>query len=134
MSPAPLTDLERQYLAAAARGHHEEAARLERLVDQAHQAKRAQLAAPGALLASALWYANTLRLPVFPLAPGQKRPATSHGFHDATISLDQIRAWWQAIPEANIGAPTGHLFDAFDVDGPEGMIALGEFMDQGEFP
>jgi len=134
MSPAPLTDLERDYLAAAERGDHTEAARLEQLVDAAHEAKQAQLAQPGAILAAALWYADTHGLPVFPCAPGEKRPATPHGFKDATTDLDQIRAWWKVNPLYNLAAPTGLLFDVFDVDGPEGMIALGDYIDAGQLP
>lgn len=134
MSPAPFTDLERQYLDAATRGDHTEAARLEALVDQAHDQKKAQLAAPGALLNAALWYADTLQLPVFPLAPGEKRPATAHGFKDASADADQIRAWWKVNPLYNIGIPTGVRFDVFDADGPAGVIALGEYMDGGDFP
>lgn len=134
MSPAPLTTLERDYLAAAERGDHTEAARLEALVDAAHEAKQGQLAQPGALLAAALWYADTLGLPVFPCLPGGKRPLTAHGYKDATTDLDRIRAWWKASPEANIGIPTGGRFEVFDVDGPEGLIALGDYMDQGAFP
>lgn len=135
MSPSPLTDLERDYLTAAERGDQQETRRLERLVDQAQADKEAHLSRPGALKEAAMWYADALGLPVFPLAPGQKRPATAHGFHDATTDLTQIETWWKATPAANIGAPTGILFDAFDIDGPEGMIALGDYMDQaGQFP
>lgn len=68
------------------------------------------------LLSSALWYASQ-GIPVFPLRPGRKQPLPgSHGFKDATCSPDQIRAWWQARPDANIGAATGHKFDVIDAD------------------
>lgn len=134
MSPAPLTDLERQYLTAATRGDHTETARLEQLVDAEHQARIDRLAQPGAILDAALWYATTLHLPVFPCLPGQKRPATPHGFKDATTDEAQIRAWWRVRADYNVAAPTGILFDVFDVDGPEGMVALGDYMDQGAVP
>lgn len=134
MSPVPLTPLEQEYVAAATSGNHTEAARLERLVDAAHADKQTQLTAPGALKSAALWYATALNLPVFPCAPGEKRPATGHGFKDATTNPAQIEAWWKVNPHYNVAAPTGHLFDVFDVDGPEGLIALGEFMDAGGFP
>src|SRR5579883_1452403 len=48
-----------------------------------------------------------LGLPVFPLVPRQKVPRVAHGFYRATTDLDQIRRWWSAWPEANIGIPTG---------------------------
>lgn len=134
MSPAPITPLEQAYLDAATRGDHTEAARLGTLVDAEHDAKLARLSAPGAILDAAIWYATTLGLPVFPCAPGEKRPATPRGFHDATTDETQIRAWWKVNPYYNVAAPTGILFDAFDVDGPAGLIALGEYMDQGGFP
>jgi hypothetical protein len=46
-------------------------------------------------------------VPVFPCVPGEKRPLTVHGFHDATTDPRQVRAWWARSPTANIGIPTG---------------------------
>jgi putative DNA primase/helicase len=59
--------------------------------------------------------------PVFPLAPGRKKPAISieeggHGFHDATTDAAQIRAWWKRWPRANIGMPTGQASGIVVVD------------------
>jgi hypothetical protein len=55
--------------------------------------------------------------PVFPVAPGQKIPATPRGFKDATTDQAQIRAWWAAHPGRNIGVATGHPGpDVIDVD------------------
>jgi len=36
-----------------------------------------------------------------------KHPRTPNGFKDATTDADQIRAWWQQWPDANIGIATG---------------------------
>jgi hypothetical protein len=55
-------------------------------------------------------------IPVFPCAPGQKRPITAHGFQDATTYPAQIDAWWRRYPEANIGIPTGTAIEVLDVD------------------
>lgn len=72
--------------------------------------------------ASALHYATRFDWPVFPLQPGDKRPATRHGFKDATRDPAQISLWWTEMPAANIGTPTGHLaqggcgYDVIDVD------------------
>ena len=45
---------------------------------------------------------------VFPLARfAKKPPAGTHGVLDATSNLDQIRSWWEAAPDANIGIATG---------------------------
>ncbi|MFC7580763.1 bifunctional DNA primase/polymerase [Schaalia naturae] len=55
-------------------------------------------------------------VPVFPCAAYGKRPATGHGFHDATTNLDQIEAWWRQSPGANIGVPTGAASGAIVVD------------------
>lgn len=58
---------------------------------------------------------------VFPLAPGSKIPLPgSRGLLEATSDPDQVRAWWLALPTANIGlalAPSG-LF-AIDADGAD---------------
>lgn len=63
--------------------------------------------------------------PVFPLKPRTKVPATPHGFKDATTDVDRIRAYWQKVPDANIGLPTGHAFDVIDVDLPDGPAQWG---------
>lgn len=55
-------------------------------------------------------------VPVFPCTPWEKRPATEHGFHDATTDLDQIEEWWRQSPGANIGVPTGAASSAVVVD------------------
>jgi hypothetical protein len=64
---------------------------------------------------AARWYAAR-GWPVFPLRPGGKVPLVSQGFHAATTDLAQVDAWWKAVPESNIGAPTGRRFDVVDVD------------------
>jgi hypothetical protein len=55
-------------------------------------------------------------IPVFPCVPGEKRPLTTHGYQDATTDLRRVAAWWRWAPTANIGIPTGGLFDVLDVD------------------
>src|SRR5262245_13320754 len=57
--------------------------------------------------------------PVFPIEPRGKRPLgllAPHGLKDATTDADQIRRWWTAQPDANIGIPTGIAFDVGDFD------------------
>ena len=54
----------------------------------------------GSLLEAALRYAE-LGYPVFPCAPGTKRPLTENGFHDAVTDPDQIERWWTERPNAN---------------------------------
>ncbi|HEY9249374.1 MAG TPA: bifunctional DNA primase/polymerase [Rariglobus sp.] len=129
-----LTLTEHAYLAAATRDDQAEVARLGALIDAEQATAKERLYGPGALLNAALWYATTLGLPVFPCTPGEKRPAVAHGFKDATTDVEQIRKWWKVCPDYNIGTPTGVLFDVFDADGPEGVIAIGEYMDTGGFP
>ncbi|UOR02429.1 bifunctional DNA primase/polymerase [Leucobacter allii] len=57
-------------------------------------------------------------VPVFPCVPGEKRPLTRHGFHEASADLAQVVAWWRRWPAANIGIPTGTPsgVDVVDVD------------------
>lgn len=55
-------------------------------------------------------------LPVLPLHPRRKTPASRHGKDDATTDLACIRAWWAQRPDSNIGVrpPTGMV--VVDVD------------------
>jgi hypothetical protein len=55
--------------------------------------------------------------PVFPCVPGEKIPATAHGFHDATADHGQIQRWWARNPERNVGIATGAPGpDVLDID------------------
>lgn len=55
--------------------------------------------------------------PVFPIQPGLKIPFPgSRGLHDATVDPDQVRAWWEKYPEANIGLRTGEVSGVTVVD------------------
>lgn len=55
---------------------------------------------------------------VLPVIANDKRPATAHGVHDATSDPDQIRKWWSANPEFNIGIAAGEVSGivVFDID------------------
>jgi hypothetical protein len=67
-------------------------------------------------LAAALRYARA-NWPVFPCIPGQKIPATKHGFLDATTDPDKITWWWARYPERNVAIATGLPGpDVLDVD------------------
>ena len=68
--------------------------------------------------------------PVFPCQPGQKIPATRHGYHDATTDQEQITGWFARHPGRNLAVATGAPGpDVLDVDqhGPagNGFAALG---------
>ncbi|WP_448233170.1 bifunctional DNA primase/polymerase [Microbacterium lacticum] len=88
----------------------------------------AQLFTPvaGMTLADAAQHYAASGTPVFPCAPGGKRPILPHGFHEASIDLDQVTGWWRRWPTANIGIPTGPAsgIEVVDVDvkgaGPRG--------------
>jgi hypothetical protein len=55
--------------------------------------------------------------PVFPCLPGEKLPATRHGFKDATTDPECIRAWWARHPTSNVAIATGYPGpDVLDVD------------------
>ena len=61
--------------------------------------------------------------PVFPCLPGQKIPATRHGYLDATTDTAQITAWFGRQPGWNLAIATGAPGpDVLDVDqhGPAG--------------
>jgi len=69
------------------------------------------------LLDAALAYAAR-GWPVFPLTPGGRVPLPgTHGFKDASVDPEQVRAWWAEHPGANIGIRTGKdSIIALDVD------------------
>jgi hypothetical protein len=44
---------------------------------------------------------------VFPVAVGDKNPATAHGYKDATLDEKLIRLWWKERPTANVAVAAG---------------------------
>jgi hypothetical protein len=61
--------------------------------------------------------------PVLPCLPGQKIPATAHGYRDATTDPEQINDWFGHHPDWNLAIATGTPGpDVLDVDdhGPAG--------------
>ena len=58
------------------------------------------------MMRQALSYAEA-GWPVFPCQPGQKLPATKHGFKDATTDPDRIIHWWKKAPDCNVAIATG---------------------------
>lgn len=83
-------------------------------------------------LADAVRIAKRQGLPVTKVA---KRPATKHGFHDATTDAGRIADYWERHPDANIGVATGHRFDVIDVDtGKGGMDSFRRLLDTPLIP
>lgn len=64
---------------------------------------------------AASYYAE-LGYQVFPCLPGQKRPATQHGFKDASTDPAQIDKWWSENHDYNVAIATGGYL-VLDVDG-----------------
>lgn len=122
------------YNEATRQGYDDAVQRLIVRLDAEDEAKHARLTAPEALAQAAAWYASQ-NIPVFPLQPRDKRPMPgSRGFKDATTDLEIIHEWWTTTPTANIGMPTGHMFDVIDVDGPDGYRSLADLRDAGALP
>jgi Bifunctional DNA primase/polymerase, N-terminal len=59
-----------------------------------------------ATLRQALAYARR-GWPVFPCLPGQKIPATTHGYQDATTDEQQITSWFGRGQRWNLAIATG---------------------------
>ena len=79
--------------------------------------------------------------PVLPLAVRGKVPIIpgGHGYQDATLDIDQIRAWWRRWPNANVGIwPGGAGLVVVDVDvhrdGLAALLALDEAHDPEFIP
>ncbi len=128
-----MTLLDTQLAAAVAAGDELEQLRVIAAMEAEDVAQAAKLTKPNILGASALWYCQR-GIHVFPLRPGEKRPATTHGLLDATLDVEQVTAWWTRWPAANIGFPTGFLFNVIDVDGPAGYQSLADLRDAGAIP
>ena len=60
----------------------------------------------GDTLSQALGYAAR-GWPVFPCQPGQKIPATPHGYRNATTDPGQITYWFTRDPRCNLAIATG---------------------------
>lgn len=116
-----------QFVEAVMRGDDGEAAALEARIEEYDSR-------PPRLGDAALVYARDFGWPVFPLKPHDKRPATKHGFKDATTDLERIQRYWAAHPQANIGIPTGIAFDVIDIDTPDGPQSLIEIDKAGAIP
>lgn len=130
----PMTELEWSLVQAAAADDRDAVTRITAQIDALEYARRARLTSRTALGDAALWYAAAGQ-PVFPCQVGGKAPLTPHGFADASTDPDRIRAWWGAVPGANIGLRTGVLFDVVDIDAPLGLIRFYErHMDPGDSP
>jgi hypothetical protein len=69
-------------------------------------------------------------LAVLPLRPGQKKPQTTHGSHDATRDPDQLAAWSHWWPSANIGIATGYGLLVIDFDRPGAADELTDRYDR----
>lgn len=68
---------------------------------------------------SALWLASR-GLPVFPVIPKSKAPATTNGFYSATLDPEQIRFWWDRQPYSiGVSVPDGLIVVDFDANAHE---------------
>ena len=63
---------------------------------------------------------------VFPCLTRDKRPATAHGYNDATVDLATISKWWRQDPDMNLAIATGSISGLFvvDVDGIDAEMEL----------
>lgn len=98
---------------------------------------------PESVLDAALRYA-ALGVPIVPLfepdpnggcscgnrecrRPG-KHPRNRGGLTAASTDPRVIADWWRRWPTANLGGRTGLVFDACDIDGPDGEAAVGPLL------
>jgi len=80
------------------------------------------------MLTHALRYLK-LGLSVIPLKPNGKGPLIKwQEYQSRKATEDEIRKWWSAAPNANIGIVTGTISNlaVVDLDGPEGLASASE--------
>jgi hypothetical protein len=66
--------------------------------------------------------------PVFPLRPGDKRPAVDHWEERATTDLDRICDYWEKHPHANVAVATGPArLLVVDLDTKGGVDGIATF-------
>lgn len=75
---------------------------------------------------AAMAYALRLRWSVFPLRGKVPAIQGGRGCLDASSTPEQIRQWWSAMPDANLGVATGARSGivVIDLDGPEAEAAF----------
>ena len=73
---------------------------------------------------------------VFPCRPGGKEPLgklAPHGVKDATTDPEQIRRWWTACPDANVGVACGKsALVVVDCDGAEGVATFAAWAEAND--
>ncbi|MCC7433101.1 MAG: bifunctional DNA primase/polymerase [Methanoregulaceae archaeon] len=78
-----------------------------------------------------------MNLPVFPCAPGLKKPATENGFYDASLDPDVVARWFGEGSTYNVGIPTGAVSGGWvlDIDpGKGGTESLAKLTEGIELP
>jgi len=87
--------------------------------DHTTVANASQVLNPSPCHAAALLYAER-GIPVFPILPGTKKPATNNGFYDASADVGQINEWWTDNPDYNVAfEPDRAGWAVIDLDGGE---------------
>lgn len=76
---------------------------------------------------AALVYAQEYGWPVFPVVEHGKSPLIDGAFHNASSHPEQVCAWWDQWPNANIGFSPGSFgLLVVDIDGPTGEVLARE--------
>jgi hypothetical protein len=79
----------------------------------------------------ALWYAEKMNFSVIPIRPGDKKALIPWAqYQKEKATPDQIAAWWEKTPTANIGIVTGSISDlnVIDIDSDEGRKNIEPFL------
>ena len=88
------------------------------------------------MLEWALYYGQ-LGMPVFPCrgkVPAIAKEDGGNGFYDATTDLQQIQAFWQQYPSANIAYRTSPFGPTFDIDPRHGGDTTLFLLEQAHGP
>lgn len=82
------------------------------------------------MLKAALWYRDSMNFSIIPIKQNKKPYIKWEKYQKEKPTREQVKAWWEKWPNANIGICTGGVsgIDVVDCDSDAGKSALNDFL------